>query len=183
MELLSEFVDAPPLGACVTFYYRVVSMSLDTDSVPCHLRTGVLQDFISFFYFYFFFQFQLTQIDLSGSRHVLWSFTDSTKIGYWAWRPVTVFVPKMPSITAYRLSLSAKSANAGTYLGVRSSLLSKFSLTTEIVNIILFFLDTGTKLGLHHHRPWGVRPRHAHQQANYHHDDHRLAGENSQLRL
>ena len=124
MELLSEFVDAPQLGACVTFYYRVVSMSLDTDSVTCHLRTGVLQDFISFFYFYFFFQFQLTQIDLSGSRHVLWSFTDSTKIGYWAWRPVTVFVPKTPSVAAYRLSLSAKSANAGTYLGV-SSLLSK----------------------------------------------------------
>ncbi len=33
MELLSEVVDAPALGACVTFSYKVFSMSLDTDSV------------------------------------------------------------------------------------------------------------------------------------------------------
>ncbi len=55
MELLSEFVDVPLQGgACASFNYRVVSMSLDTDSVllSFFLKKTVFEDFI-FLFFYF----------------------------------------------------------------------------------------------------------------------------------
>ncbi len=55
---------------------------------------------------------------MSGNRHVLWSFNDSTRIGYRSWGSMGVYVPKTVHSVPYRLSLSVKSANAGTYLGV-----------------------------------------------------------------
>ncbi len=52
MELLSEFVDVPLQGgACASFNYRVVSMSLDTDSVVIIYESVFCR--VSFFYFYF----------------------------------------------------------------------------------------------------------------------------------
>ena len=52
MELLSEFVDVPLQGgACASFNYRVVSMSLDTDSVVIIYEPVFCR--VSFFYFYF----------------------------------------------------------------------------------------------------------------------------------
>ncbi len=56
---------------------------------------------------------------MSGNHHILWSFTDSTKIGYVSWTSLSVYLPKTVHNVPYRLSLSVKSANAGTYLGVR----------------------------------------------------------------